>query len=57
MRYNVNHAWPVCKFMHIGKACLGSFFFAASVEPQYNRARTFSRLPEEAPRLLRRSTP
>jgi len=33
--------------MHIGKARLQSFFFAAPVEQAYNPGRQFSRLSEE----------
>jgi hypothetical protein len=25
-------AWPMCKFMHIDKACLSFLFFAAAAE-------------------------
>jgi hypothetical protein len=46
-RYNANHAWPVCKFMHIGEACLWSFFFAAAVEQEYDSGRKLFRLSEE----------
>jgi hypothetical protein len=45
--YNANHAWPVCKFMHIGEACLWSFFFAAAVEQEYDSGRKLFRLSEE----------
>jgi len=53
----VNHAWPVCEFMHMGKACLRSFFFAAPVKQSYNRAVHSLASPKSSSRQLRRITP